>query len=307
MVESEVTWTDIQIDLTDKCNAACLFCSRNEKGNVISTDLTVDDIKKITKSDIKSLEMCGNYGDATANRHLFPILDHLVENDIRVRLFTNGSAHKPSYWTELAKHMGDNPVLFALDGADKQTYEYYRVNCVWEKTLENATALINAGGWAVWSMVQFNWNEDQLETAMKMAEDMGFKHFYTIYSNRNTERGVGTHKIGRQFFSRVIPLCLERKRLFITARGNVFPCCWTAAHYENTQTVPNLRDYDSLQDLLQSKEWKTYWDTMKTFKDSVCRRKCGQNKRDYKVITPFTDKVYEQEDILHAHSIQKIQ
>ena len=80
-----------------------------------------------------------------------------------------------------------------------------------------------------------------------------------------------------------------------------------AAHYENTQTVPNIRDYDSLHDLLQSKEWKTYWDTIKTFKDPLCRKKCGQNKRDYKVITPFTDKVYEQEDILHAHSIQKIQ
>ena len=118
--------------------------------------------------------------------------------------------------------MGDNPVLFALDGTDKETYEYYRVKCVWEKTLENARAFIDAGGWAVWSMVQFSWNEHQLETAMDMAKDMGFLHFHTIYSNRNVERGVGTHEIGKKFFSKVEPLCLDRKRLFITARGNVF-------------------------------------------------------------------------------------
>tara|TARA_B100000927_G_scaffold281508_1_gene267142 strand:- start:321 stop:1244 length:924 start_codon:yes stop_codon:yes gene_type:complete len=307
MVESEITWTDIQIDLTDKCNAACLFCSRNEEGRVISTDLTVEDIKKITNSDIKSIEMCGNYGDASANRHLFPILDHLVESNIDIKLFTNGSAHKPSYWEELAKRIGDNPVLFALDGTDKETYEYYRVKCVWEKTLENATAFINAGGWAVWSMVQFSWNEHQIETAMEMAKSMGFLHFHTIYSNRNVEHGVGTHVIGKKFFSKVEPLCLDRKRLFITARGNVFPCCWMASDYENLQTVPNIKDYDSLGELLQSKEWQIYWSGVKTWKDPLCRKKCGQNKRDYKVITPFSDKLYEQPEGSHAQKIKKIQ
>ena len=306
MVESEVTWTDIQIDLTDKCNAACLFCSRNEEGRVISTDLTVEDIKKITNSDVKSIEMCGNYGDASANRHLFPILDHLVESDIDIKLFTNGSAHKPSYWEELAKRIGDNPVLFALDGTDKETYEYYRVKCVWEKTLENATAFINAGGWAVWSMVQFSWNEHQIETAMEMAKSMGFLHFHTIYSNRNVEHGVGTHVIGKKFFSKVEPLCLDRKRLFITARGNVFPCCWMASEYEDLQTVPNIRDYESLGELLQSKEWQIYWSGVKTWKDPLCRKKCGQNKRDYKVITPFSDKIYDQPEGSHAQKIKKI-
>ena len=36
MVESEIIWTDIQIDLIDG-NAACLYCSRNEEGRVINT------------------------------------------------------------------------------------------------------------------------------------------------------------------------------------------------------------------------------------------------------------------------------
>tara|TARA_A200000159_G_C7265799_1_gene315009 strand:- start:59 stop:982 length:924 start_codon:yes stop_codon:yes gene_type:complete len=306
MVESEIKWTDIQIDLTDKCNAACLYCIRGEEGRVINTDLQVEDIKKIITSDVNSIEMCGNYGDASANRHLFPILDNLVENNVDVKLFTNGSAHSPSYWTKLAKRIGDNPVLFAIDGADKKTYEYYRVNCVWEKTLENARAFIDAGGWAVWSMVLFSWNEHQLETAMDMAKDMGFLHFHTIYSNRNVERGAGTHIIGKKFFSKVNPLCVDRKRLFITARGNVFPCCWMASSYENVHTVPNIHDYDSLHDLLHSEEWKTYWNTIKTFKNPLCRKKCGQNKRDYKVITPFTDKIYEQPDGSYAPKIKKI-
>ena len=306
MVESEITWTDIQIDLTDKCNAACLFCSRNEKGRVISTDLTVEDIEKITDSDIKSMEMCGNYGDASANRHLFPILDHLVDKNIEIKLFTNGSAHKPKYWEDLAHRIGDNPVLFALDGNDKKTYEYYRVNCIWERTLENAQAFINAGGWAVWSMVLFSWNEHQLEDAQQRAKDMGFLHFHTIHSNRNNERGVGTHQIGKQFFSKVSPLCVERKRLYISARGNVFPCCWWGSQYENSSTVPNIRDYNSLGELLDSEEWKIFWNTISTFKDPLCRKKCGQKKRDHKVITPFTDKVYTQPEGSYEPRIKKI-
>jgi MoaA/NifB/PqqE/SkfB family radical SAM enzyme len=178
---------------------------------------------------------------------------------------------------------------------------------VWEKTLENATAFINAGGWAVWSMVQFSWNEHQIETAMEMAKSMGFLHFHTIYSNRNVEHGVGTHVIGKKFFSKVEPLCLDRKRLFITARGNVFPCCWMASDYENLQTVPNIKNYDSLGELLQSKEWQIYWSGIKTWKDPLCRKKCGQNKRDYKVITPFSDKIYDQPEGSHVQKIKKIQ
>ena len=233
--------------------------------------------KGIIKSDIKSLEMCGNYGDPTANRNLFPILDVLKDNNIKVRVFTNGSAHKTSYWEELARRVGDNPVLFALDGADKRTYEYYRVNCIWEKTLENAKTFIDAGGWAVWSMVLFNWNEHQLDTAMEMADSMGFKHFHTIHSNRNTERGVGTHKIGKRFFSKVIPLCLDRKRLFLTARGNVFPCCWTASQYENTQTVPNIRDYDSLEECARKAEnLDLVGEAHEYLKDCEIRKKISQ-------------------------------
>ena len=141
---------------------------------------------------------------------------------------------------------------------------------------------------------------------MNMAKDMGFLHFHTIYSNRNVKHGSGTHIIGRKFFSKVKPLCVDRKRLFITARGNVFPCCWMASSYENVHTVPNIHDYDSLHDLLYSEEWKTYWNTIKTFKNPLCRKKCGQNKRDYKVITPFTDKIYEQPDGSYAPKIKKI-
>ena len=71
---------------------------------------------------------------------------------------------------KLAKRIGDNPVLFAIDGADKKTYEHYSQMCMGKDT-RNAKAFIDAGGWAVWSMVLFNWNEHQLETAMDMAKD----------------------------------------------------------------------------------------------------------------------------------------
>lgn len=291
MLKPVIKWTDIQIDITDKCNAACLYCSRNDPGRVINTDLTPEDMKKIMDSDVKSIEMCGNYGDASANRYLFEILESL---DCNIKIFTNGSAHSPSYWKKLANLMGENPVLFALDGNDKETYERYRVNCIWEKTLENAQAFIDAGGWAVWSMVLFDWNIDQHEEAQKRAKDMGFSHFHTIYSSRNVKRGTGTHKIGTDTFDKVVPLCLERQRLFITAQGNVFPCCWMASDYEGIHETPNIKDYESLRSLLESDKWNQYWNSIDSFDHKICRKKCGKNKRDYKVITSFNDRVYDQ-------------
>lgn len=294
MVKTEVQWSEIQIDLTDKCNAACLFCSRtNNPTRVKNVSITLKDIKKLVNdnSNINSIVMCGNLGDATANTELFNIVEYLVSQNCEIKLFTNGSVHEVNWWKKLAILMGpNNSVFFAIDGNDKKTYEKYRVNCIWEKTLENAQAYIDAGGFAIWSMVQFDWNEYQFDDTIKRARDMGFAMINKIISHRNTERGVGTHAFSNEYVS-IEPRCIERKRLFVTARGNVHLCCWMGSE-EDTITSPNINDFNSLQDLISSEEWSNYqnqiFDSWTTNPHKICHKKCGLRHRDRKELIPLS-------------------
>lgn len=295
MLEPEYKCTEIQIDLTDRCNAACLFCARNDPNNVINTnDITLNDIKKIMKSNVKSMTFCGDLGDATSNRYLFEIVEYLVSVNCKIKLMTNGAAHSTKYWERLASVIGDNPVIFDLDGNTKETHERYRVNCPWEKVLENAQAFINAGGWAVWQMILFPWNEHEVEGAKLRAKDMNFKNFRLIYSQRNTSYGVGTHEMGSEDFSEIEPICVTKKRLYISANGNIAPCCWIANKYQLNNSISdlNIRNFESLNDLLFSEQWKIYWKNMSQFNDPKCIMKCGKKRRDYKEITNFTDKIF---------------
>lgn len=296
MQETDTIWTEIQIDLTDKCNAACLFCARtNEPHKIQNINLSLDDIKKLVTSNstIKSVVMCGNLGDASAHPLLFEIITYLRSQNCTIKLFTNGSAHSKEWWKKLAKIMGpENSVLFAIDGNDKETYEKYRVNCVWEKTLENAQSFIDNGGFAIWSLVLFNWNEHQFDDIKNRATNMGFKLINKIISYRNYDNNVGTHVFQNDQTTRFIPRCIERKRLFVTARGNVYLCCWMANDEDNIPTA-NIKNYHSFDDLLKSKEWYEYKNSItNTWKNdipnSLCYRKCVLNKRDYKELIPLS-------------------
>ena len=297
MLESEFKCTGIQIDLTDRCNAACLLCSRTQPGRVIETDITLEDIKKLATPEIKEMVFCGNYGDASANRHLFDIVDHLVSVNCSIQLMTNGSAHSTSYWERLAKSMGeDNATVFDLDGATKESHERYRLQTNFDKILENAQAYINAGGWAVWQMIKFPWNLDEIDDARNMAKEMGFKNFRLVTSGRN-ESTIGMQigaKIGKRFYSKIEPKCVDNNLLFVTARGNIAMCCWTAAEQEQTMDLVNIRDYDSLTEALNSDKWKKYYAMMNGFKLPTCRKKCGNQIRCQKSVENFADKEFHE-------------
>lgn len=312
-METEFKLTKIQIDLTDKCNAACLFCSRTvNPERVFNIDMTVEDIKKLMKSDVERVLMCGNYGDASMNRHLFDIIEYLKTTQcIEIRIATNGSAHSPKWWERLAKALRPNDqVIFAIDGNTAESHESYRKQTNFDQILKNSQAFIDGGGWAIWQFILFDYNKDELEGAKKRAQEMGFLSFRTIYSTRNFDHGVGTHKVGKKFYTKIDPMCINRNRFFVTAKGNVAPCCWAAEdHQVKGIDMPNLNDFDSLHDLLDSDSWKDYFqgymDHWKEIEDSKslntehdrskypCSLRCGKKFRNLKEITNFTeDKIF---------------
>jgi MoaA/NifB/PqqE/SkfB family radical SAM enzyme len=192
------------IELTDKCNALCVQCSRNmiDKDGVVKprpdlllTELTLEDFKFMFEdigdvmdcdTPVGGVTFCGNFGDPIAARELLPICKFLIEevNVKYIHVHTNGSLKTTKWWSEFGKlfaplsqkDRSGTVVTFAIDGLE-DTHHLYRTNTNYNKVIENAKAFIDAGGSAEWSMIEFGHNEHQVETCKQMAKDMGFISF----------------------------------------------------------------------------------------------------------------------------------
>lgn len=178
----------VHLEITERCNAACLQCGRNINGGEVNPylkdrELSLEDIKNFFPVDfIKQLHhvyLCGNYGDPIVAHDTLKILSYFreVNSGLLLSLNTNGSARNKEWWIELAQILGDNGyVIFSIDGL-KDTNHIYRQNTNWDKIVESFTSFIEAGGNAHWEFIVFNHNEHQVEEAEILAREQGFKKF----------------------------------------------------------------------------------------------------------------------------------
>ena len=213
---------------------------------------------------IDNILINGNFGDFVTARDNLKIVEYFVEQNpnIRIEISTNGSA-KPNMWSELGK-IPNVVVGFALDGL-KDTHSMYRRNTDWDLVISNAKKFIAAGGQAVWRMIQFDYNQHQRKVCEQMARDLGFIKFDPVYDGRDRSpvydnRGNFQYKIGndpnvqrypdlaltwkswsdagstpevrtKQYYGfkikdRVDCHSIKNQEIYITATGEVYPCCW---------------------------------------------------------------------------------
>lgn len=184
----------VQIDHTSRCNLMCPQCARVYKGQVNPEmplgELTVDDYKRIwTPELIKNVHthvQCGNYGDIVASHTILECLDWLRSqgSEANIIILTNGSARNKEWWTELSRIIGKRgKIVFSVDGM-ADTNPMYRVNSNFEKIMENAKTVIDAGVKTRWDYLVFGHNEHQIDEAKAFAKQLGFREFSTKLTNR---------------------------------------------------------------------------------------------------------------------------
>lgn len=180
-------FTDIHIELTDKCQASCPMCARNYSGGaerpfVGQHDLTLEKFKTWFTPEIlqgiKNFYACGNYGDPIIAQDCLEIFQYIRDSNpsIYLGIHTNGSARTTSWWESLAKTLhGSHTVTFGIDGfAD--SHVMYRRGTDWNKIIDNARAFINAGGYAAVDCLIFEHNEHEADEFEKHMLDIGFKY-----------------------------------------------------------------------------------------------------------------------------------
>ena len=261
----------LQIELTTRCNARCPMCARNYRGmehndGYPETELRLADIQQMFSPEflkqIHSVLFNGNLGDFGLAKDGIEIVKYLVDCGVpNINISTNGSMRTPTWWSQLA--LPGVRVGFALDGL-ADTHSLHRQDTDWNRVVENAQALIAAGGSAVWRFIPFDHNRHQADECRRLAVEMGFAEFE--YNNQGRDRGfvynrtgeyshligapfqpsdltdpppvknllaehLAWHPMRRRHDNDVEDLVIDChhkrvKELYIAANGEVFPCCW---------------------------------------------------------------------------------
>jgi len=332
----------IHLEITSNCQASCPMCTRNIHGGVTNELLpldswTLDQYKTIISPEVlnqvKMIYFCGNYGDPLLNNNLIEMIRYSasVNPALSIRVHTNGSLRNAAWWKELYKALPkDHAVVFAIDGLE-DTHSIYRVGTDFTKIIENATSFINAGGNAEWAYIRFKHNEHQVDQARLLATELNFKVFTMKDSSRFlmkpefevlNKNGEVIYNLEPSTYSEIKFIdkkvidsykmimrestidcyALKLKEIYITAQGNVFPCCWLALlpyhpvdraselqhiryeitnqYYELVESLGGIERLDatkqSIRDIMESTEYQTVWDSYwNDNKLITCARSCG--------------------------------
>lgn len=305
--------------------------------NLNGSELTRSFIEQsIPKSFIKQLQrirMCGNFGDPAAASEAISICEsfRISNPSIHLSFHTNGGLRNPEWWFKLGRlFRGDaDEIYFALDGLE-DTLSIYRRGVDYKKVISNALAAIRAGARVHWVMLVFEHNEHQIDDARKLAKELGFFSFrlkatkrFLKYEDNALELQYPVKNEAHEILYSIKPptdnsyvnpvithydqpykdeiAChvLERKSLFISAKGEVFPCCWIgAAIYPAHKTGPigqiaeilnkygGVRDLSlkehSLHEIINGDFFRELPGLWKSCNPEVCLKNCNPNKNGFK-------------------------
>jgi sulfatase maturation enzyme AslB (radical SAM superfamily) len=186
--------TNIQIETSTICNAACPQCLREWRGDdyswfnqtYIPTEFYETRIPDKVYQDLESINFCGTMGDPCAAPNFIDVCSVIKRKNpnIKISIATNGGMKSPDWWAKLAKVLSpSDSIIFGIDGLEDTNW-IYRKNVKWDKLIDNVKSFIRHGGIALWQFIVFKHNEHQIPLAKEYSKKLGFSNFFTIYNNR---------------------------------------------------------------------------------------------------------------------------
>ena len=168
---------------------------------------------------------------------------------------TNGNLKNKKFWEEFAER--ETTVEFGIDGIDQVTHSRYRRGTSLQNILKNASTYIDSGGDAVWKMIKFDFNQDQIDQCRNLSKEMGFSDFIVVDHGRNSgpvfdstgklidiignfsgsldfQHYFTLHESGEMLLEDIDDKpcktiscqSLNDKMIYISSDGHVYPCCF---------------------------------------------------------------------------------
>lgn len=250
--------TEVHLEITQRCNAACPMCDRNENGGAVNQhirgneqELSLQDCMDIFPPEfIKQLNvmyMCGNLGDPISATDTLEVMKYFRKHNpnIWLSMNTNAGARDTEWWTELAQVIGrKGAVIFSVDGLEN-TNHLYRQNVRWEFVERNMKAFIAAGGRARWDYIIFEHSECDVERAEQLAKEWGCEkfmkkktgRFFSSAKNKGKESHQAVNRKGAETTTLAKPKKLEHQNLALAKEAELQKTYGSMMDYYNQATI----------------------------------------------------------------------
>ena len=297
--------TGFHIEPTNICTLKCAGCPRTQfikqwPQHWRNHSLDIDAVLKFLDIDLtgKKIALCGNYGDPIYHPDFINFVAKLKQAGTELLITTNGSYRTETWWKELTQLLDHNDtVRFSIDGTP-DNFLQYRKNADWHSIHTGIKICVASDCKTVWKYIPFSYNQDSIETAKKLSEQLGFDNFLVECSDRYDDstahllpdsqdliKSLYTNKKNWKEHNVVLPVdprCKSGGTHYITADGHYTPCCDTADHrfYYKTQFGKNKKDYDITQhtfsQLLADTNTLKFYQTLD--QQSVCQFSCPKKE-----------------------------
>jgi radical SAM protein with 4Fe4S-binding SPASM domain len=222
---------EITLESTAKCNLYCPMCPRHIY-TFDNENMDLELYKKIVRDCREYVEFVWPYGigEPMIHPNIFEMIRIAREAGIRTGMSTNATLLDDRR-ADLLLESGLDYVIFAFDGATKQTYEKYRLGATFEKTRENILSFLSkklerkSPLYVVLQMVLLRENTSEIEAyrrlwSVKGVDEVRFKR---------DEIQIADSKLPDvEFKTQRRNPChlLWRGPLYVRYDGLAYPCCY---------------------------------------------------------------------------------
>ena len=282
-----LNYKSVHLELSSKCVLKCPRCPRTELDlDRVNQEITYDDFKlgfpADTLNQIEHFIFCGDIGDPIYATEFLEIVEYIKQNSkARVRIVTNGSYKKPTWWEQLGRLLDYNDsITFSVDGWDNVSNNQYRVNSDFDSIVAGITALRQSSNCRIkWSTIYFSFNQHRINHIRTLAKSLGCNQFQTVKSSKfdgryllnnvdllkpSAELVANTlvyepqlEQINPDKYITIVPeisliphpwaRCLNYKKdLFVGIDGLVTPCPWFNNGYQTNDFIKTHQDQLSI-------------------------------------------------------------
>lgn len=251
----------VLLEATGKCNLFCPMCPR-ELVHFEPVDIPMPLFQKVIEEARDYLEFTVPYGagEPLLNKRIFEMVRFCRERHIRIGISTNGTLNNPDRNRQLLES-GLDYIIFAFDGATKESYEKYRKGAKFEETRDKIQEFLrmkqekHSKIFTIVQMVRLKDNAGEVDAFRKMWNLPGVDQV-RIKEDELQFDGVGIPR-PREIQKRQNPChYLWQGPVYIHHDGNVFPCCymWRGEPLGNAnqQPVAEIWNNEKMQRLRQA-------------------------------------------------------
>lgn len=296
--------TGFHIELTNMCTLKCPRCARTKfieqfPSKWTNKNLNLDHLKQFLDVDLKNktISLCGNYGDPIYYPQLFKMITYFKEAGSIISISTNGSYKSWDWWKQLADLLDyKDTVIFGIDGLP-ENFTQYRINADWQSIKTGIDILTKTDINTEWQYIPFSFNEDTIDRARQLSQELGFTKFLILPSDRWDNNDIlkpieylgsresviinwknETTKIRT---NKVTAKCKHlNNQHFISADGYYMPCCYVGDHrfYYKSEFYKNRAQYDisttTISKILASNQSKDFYNSIEDAKLNYCTFNC---------------------------------